>query len=192
MDVNLFSVTSEHDCSAVMPGDLIADPRIYDDALKVSGAKDVDITVHRASGGREDVVDVNNKAEAVMIQIDEAVVAGKYLATIKGGSDGVYLSIGRVITVPGKRPVIEVGNWSDQSNEKTKNVTVVIYDSDQPILVRVLNGFRPWLCGNVEYRYLFPHPDAWYHDIVVKAVLGAQRVWKRLYKVYARIRRAFK
>lgn len=124
----------------------------YADSLKLSGVVDLTVNVGKIVGSREDVVDINH-CKNVQVLIGEVYVKGKYLATIKGGSDGIYVQIAEQNS-HGSEVDFDLGNWSDQSMERTKNVEI---ESRQffewsPVTIRVLHAWRPKLLGGGPYR----------------------------------------
>jgi hypothetical protein len=79
---------------------------------------------------------------------------------------------------------VDIGNWSDQSNEPTRGVFLGLYSkTGKPILVRVLNGRRPIFIEETgPYVYAFPKPDTWYHKYVVWIFLTSLGLWKKIAK----------
>lgn len=130
----------------------------WDDTLKISSqCRDFMLFSRIIWGGREDCVDINNRAQNIVVGAD-FFPQGKYACTIKGGAHSVKI-IGRV-SVDAKEVDIDLGNWSDQSQEKTRGVCLQLSKTAGPVTVRVLHADKPALLGNGPYRYVFPHPDA--------------------------------
>jgi hypothetical protein len=112
------------------------------DTLKFSNAQDGTITGRKIVGGYEDCVDCNRNAADLDIHFDEWHSGGLYVSTIKGGSHDIRLS-GEIV-VRGSETDIDLGNGSDQSNERAKRITLNLTARDgQPVRVRVLNAWEP-------------------------------------------------
>lgn len=138
----------------------------YADALKVSKRKNVIVEINKIVGGYEDCIDINNFSDNIAIKVDELHASGKYVATIKGSSSNIELS-GHIVK-HGKEVDIDIGNWSDQSNEPTKNVKLNLSSDDGPVTVRVLAGDIPYFMnGEENYKIVFPNPRHFYHGVVV-------------------------
>jgi hypothetical protein len=151
----------------------------WSDTLKItSGCKDFTVLAECIWGGKEDCVDINNQASIITVHCDNWHPQGKYLATIKGGSRCINLH-GNVIS-HGSEVDVDIGNWSDQSNEPTKEVILGLYSkTGKPIIVRVLNGTTPiFIAETGPYVYAFPKPDTWYHSFCVWVFLTSLKLWK--------------
>lgn len=99
------------------------------EALKItSGARDITVYAARIIGGTEDCVDVNNHCRNIRVIAAWWEPRGEYLATIKGESDGITLE-GRVAN-HAKKVEVDCGNWSDQGNGPTRNVTAMLEMGD--------------------------------------------------------------
>ena len=156
----------------------------WSDTVKItSGCRNFTLTAEDIYGGLEDCVDVNNKAGIISVYADSWHPQGKYLATIKGGSRSVALH-GDVCS-HGTEVDVDIGNWSDQSNEPTRETILGLYSkTGKPIMVRVLNGAAPYMIdGTGPYVYAFPKPDTWYHKYVVWMFLTGLGFWKKLAKL---------
>jgi hypothetical protein len=151
----------------------------WSDTLKYTdGVTDFTHRVGSATGGSEDIIDVNNKACDVTVVAKELWSGGKYVATIKGGSTATYLE--GTIYKGGSEVDIDYGNHSDQSSAKTTgNILNVKHKSGAPVTVRVLNADKPLFTpGSGPYVYVFPHPDAWYHGICVRFFMVFHKFFK--------------
>ncbi len=147
----------------------------WSDTLKITdGCHSLNVTAPRIYGGAEDCVDINNQARDIVVS-STFVPQGKFAATIKGGVHGVTL-IGTLWT-RGSEVDIDLGNWSDQSSRKTTRVALNLETADgKPVRVRVLNAEKPIVVGDTRVEYIWPHPDAWYHRIVVLGMLVLGKV----------------
>lgn len=139
----------------------------WSDALKItSQCTNFTYVGQTVYGGQEDCVDINNRCKSVRVS---AVFRpqGKYVSTIKGGSRGIILT-GSVYG-HGTEVDVDLGNWSDQSQETTRQVHLNLKSMDgKPIRVRVLKAETPTFEeGSGPYEYAWPKPDSWYHDLVV-------------------------
>lgn len=144
----------------------------WDDTLKItSRAEDITVIAEEIRGGKEDCVDINNHAYSIGVLAKRWFPQGKYLATIKGGASRISLT-GDVYS-HGKEVDVDLGNMSDQSREPVTGVSLALRSqTGKPVVVRVLNAEKPLLARDTgPYRYAFPHPDAWYHGIMVRVLL---------------------
>lgn len=147
----------------------------YSDAVKCSNVKDVFIKECVIIGGKEDVLDCNRYSENISLFQCMLVPTGLFVATIKGGSKNVSF-VDCSIDGHGKEVDIDLGNWSDQSEEKATGVLISNCNTmdGSPIRVRVLNADKPVIL-NCNIEYAFPHPDAWYHDLCVRVFMFARK-----------------
>jgi hypothetical protein len=133
-------------------------------------------------GGNEDCIDVNNRCKKIDIFAKTWKPTGKHLATIKGGSEEVCVR-GDVIS-HGEEVDVDLGNWSDQSQKKTKKTALGLISKDgEKISIRVLKSEKPTLLPNTgPYKYVFPWP--WLgpiHTLIVSALFLYFRVSKKLF-----------
>ena len=163
-----------------MMGFPVAHPWWSDTVKITSGCCDFTLLAEEIWGGKEDCVDVNNKASIITVHCDAYRPQGKYLATIKGGSRSVALH-GNVMS-HGTEVDVDIGNWSDQSALPTTETVLGLYSkTGKPILVRVLNGAAPYMIdGTGPYVYAFPKPNSWHHKYVVWVFLTSLRIWKKM------------
>lgn len=103
------------------------DPSKIDDVLKLSHAQNIlvdTVTVNAGGLQRENAIDMNRVCVNVMVK-DCILYSGKQNAiTIKGGCRDV--TIQNVQIVPGEGHCdIELGNWSDQSQDYVLNVNLI-------------------------------------------------------------------
>lgn len=147
-------------------------PPDWDDSLKVTdGCHDFTAEIPLLYGGREDCVDINNRARNIGVNAT-FIPQGKFMATIKGGVENVTLN--GEVKGHGTEVDIDLGNWSDQSSVKVTGVSLNLRPKffETPITIRVLNSTKPLLVpGSGPYKYVWPLPWKWYHGIVVKAML---------------------
>jgi hypothetical protein len=155
--------------------DLDASRDGYADALKISGIEGTTIEIGQIIGGIEDCIDVNRSCKSIKIFTKELIASGKYVATIKGGSS--YIELHGHIRRHGSEVDIDIGNWSDQSNDPTKYVILNLTADNGPVTVRVLSGTEPIFLNSEEnYRFLFPDPRHFYHGIVVTIFKFMRRI----------------
>jgi hypothetical protein len=129
-------------------GDIVPPDGVdYADALKVSGALFVDLVVGRLGGGSEDCVDVNH-SHSIGLRVARFEPRGRYVATIKGGSSNITVKFGAIEEKP-RYVDFDLGNWSDQSRERTTQVHIEA-TGRQPrrYTVRQLHAKRPTLRGD--------------------------------------------
>jgi len=123
----------------------------HSDTIKVSNCSYLRIIVRGVlPGGREDCLDINNGSHHIEVYADDWVSGGLFVATIKGGSHDITVH-GRVIR-GGSETDVDLGNWSDQSDERTYNVALDLSGSAK-VRVRVLHAWLPlYLNGEENYR----------------------------------------
>ncbi len=132
-------------------------PTQYNDILKLSNAKNVDVINSYIVGGSEDCIDMNRNCENVFISSAELCPNGKFGITIKGGSRGIIIQNVEFLR-HGTETDIDIGNWSDQSNEPVRRVTLANLKSmdGKPVRVRVLWGERPNIIGGNVKLTVYP------------------------------------
>lgn len=120
----------------------------YSDILKFSNRQSFSLTNVYVSQGKEDSVDINNRCSNITLQGNFAIEGyGKQVFTIKGGSKDIFIS--GVIENPGNHTDVEIGNWSDQSKEKTTNVQLNLRRMDgKPVRVIIGHASNITLGGN--------------------------------------------
>ena len=137
----------------------------HSDTIKVSACSYMRVVVKgNLRGGTEDCLDVNNKSNHIEVIADYLSSGGKFIATIKGESSFVWL-VGTIL-VNGTEVDIDLGNWSDQAKGKTTNVVLRVEDPTG-LTIRVINATMPAIFSGSQFRWLFPNPRAWYHDLCV-------------------------
>jgi len=151
MDVNYYSIADTDNVEVVgvtLPGDPFNDPRNYSDILKLSHATNILVKDCVIYGGKEDCIDMNRYCDNIVVDNCRLASGGLYVATIKGGTKNVTFQ-DVIVTKHGKETDIDIGNWSDQSNEMTKNITLdnVTSTDGKPVRVRVLWADRPLVIG---------------------------------------------
>lgn len=152
-----YNYRSYADCQDVLIENEIIKPENcleYSDILKFSKAEYVVVKNCEIWGGKEDCVDMNRYCRDICIKDTKLLPRGKYGVTIKGGSHNITL---KDVTFywHGTETDIDIGNWSDQSDEKTIRVRLVNVGSNdsKPVKVRVLWGDVPEVIGgNVVVR----------------------------------------
>lgn len=132
-------------------------PTQYNDILKLSNAKNVDIIGAFITGGSEDCVDMNRNCQNVFIANTALCPNGKFGVTIKGGTRSVIIQNVEFVK-HGSETDIDIGNWSDQSNEPVRQVTLanVRAMDERPVRVRVLWGERPNVIGGNVKLIVYP------------------------------------
>ncbi len=94
------------------------------DTVKLSGVIDFDlIIIGHLQGGYEDCIDINNECNRCSIWATNGMSAGgRYVVTAKGGSEDIYIE--GVIMRHGKATDVALGEHSDQSMKRTREVTL--------------------------------------------------------------------
>jgi hypothetical protein len=116
-------------------------PDGWQDALKLSNISNVHVCADFIMGGTEDVIDIN-KCHDVTVSLGDTLPMGRYLATVKGGSSGVIISVNDMCG-HGSETDFDFGNWSDQSQEKTVNSVVLVVTAFKEVFVRAINSDKP-------------------------------------------------
>lgn len=154
-DINFFSIyantyTIDAGSNDAKPTDTLPtvfnpdNPERYSDILKLSHIDGLSLSGIRVIQGREDAVDINICRNVTLAgEFGGGSVNGSQVFTVKGGSKNITLSG----TCHGHR--IEIGNWSDQSNDLTENVTLNLRSIDgKPINVSVGRGRNVKVSGD--------------------------------------------
>lgn len=160
-----------------------ADPKAWDTILKLSGRENTHLTGIRASQGKENVFDANNRSAHCTFEGDWGVTGGEgqQVFTIKGGCHHIGLS-GSVYS-RGTDCDIELGCWADQSTDPVHDIDLVglRHVSGRPLTVVFGRVVQPWrvLLGKAPKGIFLP-PGA---KIKVWASLGEMAYWwaKRLW-----------
>lgn len=146
-DVDGFELTNE----TISPALTGENPAEFDDILKLSHARNGVVRgcfIGAAGLQRENAIDMNRNCERIVVG-DCRLASGRQNAvTIKGGCRHIQLQ--RVRIVPGSGHCdIELGNWSDQSQERVTDVLLedVIRTDGQPVRVRLGHADRPAIAG---------------------------------------------
>lgn len=170
------------DVSDIVVRDLVVDPRLegldpasYDDLLKFSNAVSISIENLVVDGNgeqRENAIDMNRNCMSISIKNARLVSGWQNAITIKGGCVSIHLE--NVEIVPGHGHCdIELGNWSDQSQFKTRGVSLKnVWRSDgEPVRLRVGNAEYP-VITNCDIEYL------WFQSLLLKAYVAIKRLFK--------------
>lgn len=97
-------------------------PEKFDSILKCSGRENTTLTNVKVSCGRENSLDINNETNNCSFWGEWALTGPTpdQIFTIKGGSRNI--EVGGTVYGEGKNADIVLGQWADQSYEKTKNI----------------------------------------------------------------------
>jgi len=100
------------------------EPLLYDDTLKFSHVRNARVKRVYVVGGRENAIDLNRMCRDICIEDSTLKGGDQATVVVKGGSESVIFD--RVIHVPSPKAWCEflIGDWSDQSNAKTRGVVV--------------------------------------------------------------------
>lgn len=134
----------------------------YADTLKITGQSHSGvITAAHINGGYEDCIDINNRCHDIEIKAAKLHSGGQYVATIKGGSRNITLR-GKIWR-GGKTTDIDLGNWSDQCNDRTTGIRLDLARHDgSPVRVRLINADAPQLIGGGPYEVKRLNPILWW------------------------------
>jgi len=111
-------------------------PRQYNDILKFSNAKDCAAKNCIIFGGSEDCIDINRNCDGIHILNCRLSPYGKQGITIKGGVKNVTIEKVVFTTTP-TNVEIELGNYSEQSDEPPTNIQLVNVERLDGGVVRV-------------------------------------------------------
>jgi hypothetical protein len=126
----------------VIPFDLVPPDASFADTLKVSGVVDLEIHARSITGGYEDCIDINH-SRGVTLFVDQVIPKGRFIATIKGGSADIDLTVHEQVG-HGSETDYDLGNWSDQGHERTKGIKLFVGTQDgSPATCRVLHAWNP-------------------------------------------------
>jgi hypothetical protein len=161
-DHNLESYADTTDIRVVGPR--LIDGQGFDDALKFSNCSAVLVEGVEILGGREDCIDIN-RGGLIALRNVTLNPKGKYGVTIKGGAEVVTLK-SVVFCSHGSEVDVDLGNWSDQSGERTRGVTLEnVFSADgKPVIVRVLHADMPLVRGG-NVRVLDRRWLAWFYRL---------------------------
>lgn len=134
----------------------------FSDILKLSHAKNTVVRGCHIYGGKEDCVDMNRNCENILIENCTVYPFGSYGFTIKGGAKNITLR-NVIFDGHGGEADIDLGNWSDQSMEQTKNVVLenVRTLDGSPVKVRVLWAEKPTIVDSNVKLLVIPKPIIW-------------------------------
>lgn len=155
-DRNFHSIVDRHNETITwsVPHAEIGDPLQWDDVLKITRCSNLTVVVDGPlPGGREDCIDVNNKCENIRIIIAGGLAPkGKHALTIKGKSHGI--SVHAKLLSHGTEVDVDLGNHSDQSDERTDDVLLDLWAIDNtPVTWRRLNAATPKFLNPREQKY---------------------------------------
>lgn len=123
----------------------------YDDSLKFSKSSHFKVSFCIIKGGKEDAIDINNYCSFGHIYRCDIYAQGLYGMTIKGGSRNILVDRCVFHGKPKSGYDIDIGNWSDQSDEETHvEVVNAIRADGRPVRIRVLHGSVTVSGGNVK------------------------------------------
>ena len=95
----------------------------FTDTLKLSNKTGCVITSATIIGGSEDCIDINRGGNH-LIRKCTIIPRGRFGITIKGGASGILIE-DCIFDGHGSEADIDLGNWSDQSQERTRNNRIV-------------------------------------------------------------------
>lgn len=128
-----------------IPDQLTPDnPEQYDSILKITGPASAGkvYTFTAVSQGREAIIDINNEAHDLTINLGKAGApdqSGQYALKIKGGAHNIAVT-GEVLSAQTSYANITLGEWSDQSQNVTRNISLVGLTSAKPLTAIIANA----------------------------------------------------
>jgi hypothetical protein len=132
------------------------DPALFDDILKLSHARFGSVqfcNVDAEGKQRENAIDMNRECVSVEVKNCRLVSGQQNAITIKGGCYGILLE--NIEIVPGSGHCdIELGNWSDQSQNKVTQVVIrnVWRTDNKPVRIAVGHADFPRI-EMTHYKY---------------------------------------
>lgn len=151
-------------------------PLDFDDILKFSHARNVQAQRLFVAGGRENAIDLNRGCENVVVE-NTLLEAGRQASVvIKGGCRNITLRHVAITNVTGWCDVL-IGDWSDQSWEKTTEVHLLHVSRNDGQPVRVVVGHADWpevMGGNVR---ILRRPS-----YALKCYWWAKYLWVRFFR----------
>lgn len=142
--------------------DIVLPPgRRIADTLKFSGVHGLTVIVEGlVPGGYEDCVDVNNGCRDIVVSAPDGYAAnGEYVSTVKGGSQQVVIA--GPILVHGRVVDHGLGNWSDQSDHRTRDVVLDTPARGGPVTYYRMNADTPRAGLGVELKCKFRVRGTW-------------------------------
>lgn len=150
----------------INPDSTGTDPRTIDDVLKFSNARNgrVSNVIVNAHGlQKENAIDMNRGCVNVLFNTIRLVSGCQNAITIKGGCRNIDFT--NVEITPGQGHCdIELGSWSDQSQEKVEAISFnhISKSDGSPIRLRVGHAAYPSIL-NSKVEYL------WFQSLLLKA-----------------------
>jgi hypothetical protein len=137
---------------------VVPDGRNIADMLKFSGTRGLTVQSKCiVPGGGEDCVDLNNECWDVIVESPGYFAKGKYVATIKGGTN--FITLRGSILQGGKTCDVGLGNWSDQSKKLTEGITLDTPREDgKPTTYYQMNAAPPIPGPDVRLKSVFTVP----------------------------------
>lgn len=121
----------------------------YDDVLKFSNAHRIKGRYLTVYGGRENCIDFNRTCADIELTGVRLINGDQAAIVIKGGTKRITLS--DVLITPSRKAWCDVliGDWSDQSNDLTTDITLnnVCRTDGKPVRVVVGRGIDPTIIG---------------------------------------------
>jgi polygalacturonase len=155
VDNNYYSIADQ---DGITVKDITIDPRkdginpaTISDVFKFSHATNVvadNVTVDAGGFQIENTIDMNRLCANVTVKNCKLVSGMENAITIKGGCHDILIQ--DTVIIPGKGHCdVELGNWSDQSQEYVSNVTLnnVTRSDGQPVRLRVGHAKEPTIVG---------------------------------------------
>lgn len=142
----------------------------YSDILKFSDQQGFTLIGCQVDQGKEDSVDINNFCREITLDGKFGIGGGgNQVITIKGGCDTVWVTG----TSYGNR--IEIGNWSDQTYNKSKNIVLNIASANgQPIKVYIGRAENVSCQGNCKKDTFgsLKITAYWWFKWIIRRILG--------------------
>lgn len=160
-DINKHSFVGPDDNDkTVVLGDVVLEAGTnWASAIKITGqVENLQVHADFVPGGHDACVDINNRAQNVVVAIDEAVPHGEFAATIKGGARDVMLTIHK-LHGHGRVADVILDDWADQSHDPTSGIWLDILSADgSPVTVLALKEPPKFADGSGPYKFVFPWP----------------------------------
>ena len=160
-DINLTAFAGPQDNGrSIALGDIAPGPAEASGIKCTSAVSDLTVTAGRVGSGRDACIDVNDHTRNVKVTIAEAAPSGQFVSTVKGGSVGTEITVGKILK---RGTVCEhiYGDISDQGGAEWSRPGILNSRMADGSAVRVIvlsSYFPPVAAGSGPYRYMIVRP----------------------------------
>lgn len=157
----------------------VVPPTDTHDTIKITDCDNGEFHAERVVGGIEDCADLNNRCRKIIVGTHETIwePRGKYVFTCKGGCEDIEFR--GIIRGRGKEVDIDLGNLSEQSSERTRNIFLNVRSEDgSPITWRRINSNTPTFRAGQKFKKVWSVPGelraawVWFYSQLKKVFKG--------------------